>query len=340
VAQKRKVQVTGGGTFLVTLPKSWADAVGVGRGSEVTLIPNDSGTLLLVPTGAREGNRCRLTMDDRGAVELQRDIIARYIAGYDVIEVGGGRMRHEQRRTVRQIAQSLVGLEILEESQTAVVLHAVASMSDFPIGQTIHRIFEITLGMLDDAISACRTWDEELARDVAERDGDVDRLVLLVARQFGLLLRDLLVEEDVQLSRFEFHHHQAVADQLERVADHAVKVSRATLALGAALSDDVGRQITEAHAESRVILSEAVHAFEVRDPKRANHVLEHKEQREQLLEWTQGAIREQPDNALSISIIMDSLLRTREYGFNIAETAVDASVPLGWSGEQPRRAQS
>ncbi|MFO8033982.1 MAG: PhoU domain-containing protein [Candidatus Bipolaricaulota bacterium] len=334
MAQQRKVQVTGGGTFLVTLPKGWADAVGVGRGSTVTLIPNDSGALLLVPAGAREGNRCSLAMDDRGAVELQRDIIARYIAGYDVIEVGGGRMRPEQRRTVRQIAQSLVGLEILEESQTAVVLHSVASMRDFPIGQTIHRIFEITLGMLDDAVSACRTWDEELAQDVAERDGDVDRLVLLVARQFGLLLRDLLVEEEVKLSRFEFHRHQAVADQLERVADHAVKVSRATLALGSALSADVGERITEAHAESRVILSEAVQSFEERDPKRANRVLGQKEQRERMLEWAQVAIREQPGNALPISIVMDSLLRTREYGFNIAETAVDASVPLGWGGEQ------
>jgi len=332
VAQKRRVQVTGGGTYLVTLPKNWADAVGVGRGSSVMLIPNDSGTLLLVPTGAREGNRCRLTMDERGPVELQRDIIARYIAGYDVIEVGGGsRMRHGQRRTVRQIAQSLVGLEILEESQSAVVLHAVASMRDFPIGQTIHRIFEITLGMLDDAVGACCARDEELARDVAERDGDVDRLVLLVARQFGLLLRDLLVEEEVQLSRFEFHHHQAVADQLERVADHAVKVSQATLALDSSLSKHVGERITEAHAESRVILFEAVQAFEARDPKRANRVLEQKEQRERLLEWTQGAIREQPGNALPISIVMDSLLRTREYGFNIAETAVDASVPLGWN---------
>ncbi len=329
MAFRRKVQITGGGTFLVTLPKGWADAVGVKQGSTVVLIPNDSGALLLVPTGAREGNRCSLHMEGRGPVELQRDIIARYIAGYDVIEVVGDRIRHEQRRTVREIAQSLVGLEILEESQAAVVLHSVVNMRDFPVGQTIHRIFEITVGMLDDALTAFRTRDEELAQDVAERDGDVDRLVLLVARQFGLLLRDLLVEEEVRLSRFEFHYHQAVADQLERVADHAVKVSRAALALGSELSPGVGSRVGDAHAESRRILAGAVQAFEERDTKLANEVLSQKEQRERLLEWAQGAIREQPVNALPISIVMDSLLRTREYGFNIAETAVDAAVPLG-----------
>ncbi len=335
MAYRRKVQITGGGTFLVTLPKAWADAVGVAQGSTVVLIPNDSGAMLLVPAGAREGNRCSLPMDGRDHVELQRDVIARYIAGYDVIEVVGSRIRPEQRRTVREIAQSLVGLEILEESQTAVVLHSVVNMRDFPVGQTIHRIFEITLGMVDDAVTACRTRDEELAQDVAERDGDVDRLVLLVARQFGLLLRDLLVEEEVRLTRFAFHYHQAVADQLERVADHAVKVSRATLVLGGELSPEVARRIGDTHGESRAILVEAVQAFENRDTKLANRVLAQTEQRGRLLEWAQGAIREQPENALPISIVMDSLLRTREYGFNIAETAVDASVPLGRTSIQP-----
>ncbi len=340
MAYRRKVQVTGGGTFLVTLPKGWADAYGVSQGSTVVLIPNDSGALLLVPTGSREDNRCSLEMDGGDHVELQRDIIARYIAGYDVIEVQGRRIRPEQRRTVREIAQSLVGLEILEESHAAVVLHSVVNMRDFPVGQTIHRIFEITLGMLDDAIVACRTRDEELAQDVAERDGDVDRLVLLVARQFGLLLRDLLVEEDVRLSRFEFHYHQAVADQLERVADHAVKVSRATLVLSKELYEGVGQRIGDIHAESRSILAEAVQAFEQRDTKLANRVLEQKEQRERLLEWAQEAIREQPDNALPISIVMDSLLRTREYGFNIAETAVDAAVPMGRTAVDSRAADA
>jgi len=328
VAYQRKVQVTGGGTFLVTLPKDWADALGVTQGSTVTLMPNDSGALLLVPDGARERNRCELAMDGRDYVGLQRDVIARYIAGYDVIRVVGARIRPEQRRMVREIAQSLVGLEILEESQTAVVLHSVVSMRDFPVGQTIHRIFEITIGMLDDAVAACRTRDDELARDVVERDGDVDRLVLLVARQFGLLLRDLLVEEEVQLSRFHFHYHQAVADQLERVADHAVKVSRATLALSEDLAADVLARIVEAAKDSRRILTGAVQAFEERDTAMANRVLQEKEQRAKLLEWAQAATRAQPGNAPSISIVMDSLLRTREYGFNIAETAVDAAVAL------------
>lgn len=323
---RRRVQVTGGGTFLVTLPKEWADQVGVSQGSTMVLIPNDSGAMLLVPEGMRAGNRCTLAMTGREPVHLQRDIIARYIAGYDVIDVVGDRIRPEGRRVVREIAQSLVGVEVLGETQSSVVLHCVASTRDFPAPLTIRRIFEITAAMWDDAVAAFLARDEELARDVVERDGDVDRLVLLVARQFGLLLRDLIVEEEVGMSRFQFLHYRTVADQLERVADHAVKVSRAARALVQGLPSRSAGRVREGSSVSRHILQQAIHAFEERDVALANHVLEEKEAKASLSEWMQEAIRAQPQNALPLTLLEDSLLRCREHGFNIAEVALDAAA--------------
>lgn len=323
---RRKVQVTGGGTFFVTLPKEWAERVGVRHGCTVTLVPGEGGPLLVVPEGLREHNRCSIKLDGRSRVELQRDIIARYIAGYDAIEVSGARVRQEERRMIREIAQSLIGMEILEETQSTVVLHSVVNVQEFPARQTIHRILDITLAMLDDAVAAFLGRDEELARDVIERDGDVDRLVLLVARQFSLLLRDLLSEEETGMSRFQFLYYHTVADQLERVADHAVKISRATLALKLDLVSGVAERVRGLHQESRGVLVGAARAFEEADTVEANRVLAGKEDRVRLLELAQLSAADQPENAPAISIVMDSLLRVREYGFNIAEVALDAAV--------------
>jgi len=330
---KRKVQVTGGGTYFVTLPKGWAARVGIRHGGVVSLVPSEGGPLLVVPEGLRDHNRCVLPLDGRSRVELQRDIIAHYIAGFDVIRVVGERVRPQERRIVREIAQSLIGIEILEETQSTVVLHSVVNIQDFPAHQTIHRIYDITRAMLEDAIAAFLARDDELARDVVERDGDVDRLVLLVARQFSLLLRDLVTEEEVGLSRFEFLYHHTVADQLERVADHAVKISRAALEVEAPPSPEVRGRVRGLFAEPKEILEGAVRAFEERDTKLANQVLAHKEDRNQLLELAQISAADQPENAYAISIVMDSLLRGREYGFNIAEIALDAAVP----SPQPNR---
>jgi hypothetical protein len=44
---RRKVQKTGGSTYFVTLPKGWAESVGIKPGVEVTLMPTQAGTLLL-----------------------------------------------------------------------------------------------------------------------------------------------------------------------------------------------------------------------------------------------------------------------------------------------------
>jgi len=261
---QRKVQITGGATFFVTLPKVWAEKVGLAPGTTVTLMPNESGALLLIPQRLLGENRCSVVMDDLDYNRLQREIIARYIVGYDVIEVVGKRIRPDQRRTVREIAKALVGLEILEETQKTVVLHSVVNVKDFPVQRTLHRIFDITQAMLNDAVTAFVGHDEELARDVMERDGDVDRLVLLVSRQFSLLLRDLLIEEDAELSRLGFLLCHTVADQLERVADHAAKVSQATLALKAPLKKPIKSKFKEMAAASGTVLARAVQAFEER----------------------------------------------------------------------------
>ncbi len=322
---ERKVQKTGGSTYFVTLPKEWATGIGISQGSVVTLMPNDSGALLLVPDTLPERNRCTIDLEDWGFERLQREIISRYIAGFDTILIRGERIRPEQRRNVRTIAQGLVGLEIFEETQQTVDLHALVNVRDSPVDKTLGRVVDITRAMLGDAVVAFCQHDEELARDVMERDSDIDRLVLLVARQFSLLLRDLLLEEDFGLSRIQFLHFHEVADQVERVADHAVKISEATLALDTAVVPPTAKEITARAEDSTRIFERAVRSFVDRDAELANGVLEAREHSEELFSITRRTASEkQPEAASSISIVLDSLLRIREYGFNIAENALDA----------------
>ena len=328
---QRKVQKTGGSTYFVTLPKQWAQKVDISAGTIVTLLPSDSGALLLVPEGLAAQNRCTISLQDWDFDRFQREIISRYIVGYDIIEIRRDRIRPEQRRMMREIAQGLVGLEIIDETQEAVTLQAMVNVRDFPVQKTLSRISDITRAMLDDAVMAFREHDMELARDVLERDGDIDRLVLLIARQFSLLLRDQLLESDVGLSRLQFLHYHTVADQLERVADHAGKISQATLALPSRVDEETADDFAARAIDSTDILENAVKAFQSGDLDLANKILEEKEQAERLFEATRRAASEKhPEAAASISLVVDSLMRIREYGFNIAENALDAPASGDW----------
>jgi len=116
-----------------------------------------------------------------------------------------------------------------------------------------------------------------------------------------------------------------VADQLERVADHAGKISDATLALPGPVLADVAKEIGQRSRDAVSVLGRAVQSFENRSRDLANQVLQEKEHAEQLFEVTRRtAAEKQPKAAPSISIVIDSLLRIREYAFNIAESALDA----------------
>lgn len=321
---QRKVQKTGGSTYFVTLPKEWADEVGIKPQATVSLIPSDSGALLLVPESLPGRNRCTVTMGAWDFDRLQREIIARYIVGFDMIDVESDKIRAEQRRMVRDIAQGLIGLEIFDESQKTITLHALVNVRDFPPERTLRRVFDIALAMVTDAVAAFCGHDLELAQDVVDRDDDVDRLALLVARQYSLLLRDLVLEEDYGLSRLQFANYNEVVEQLERVADHAVKISAATMAIETPVRRAAAGEV-QSHADSSTdIVRRAVRSFMEQSVDLANEVLSDRKSSEMLFSVARRAIGDKhPEEAPSISIVLDSLLRIREYGFNIAEHALD-----------------
>ena len=47
--ETRKVQLSGGTTYTVSLPKSWAQEHGIDAGSTLSLYPNRDGSLLIEP---------------------------------------------------------------------------------------------------------------------------------------------------------------------------------------------------------------------------------------------------------------------------------------------------
>lgn len=322
---RRSVQVTGGGTYFVTLPKAWATGVGIHRGSEVTVVENATGSLLLMPQDLKMENKVSLSLQGKDAVWIERAIISCYVTGFDVIETNGTRISPQQRRAVRQVAQSLVGLEIMDESQDCIVLHCLVSMRDFTAEATLRRIYAITQAMLNDAVIAFLARDIPLANDVVERDIEADRLTRVMSRELGLLLRDLLLEREIGMSRLLFHEYHGVAKVLERIGDHAVRIARAVIGIDEPLSEEIGSRIERLKEDAQMIVAESMDAFLKPDLAAANNALS---ERERTHAWEEEAqIPNAGKNALSLAVIFGSLLRVRDYAFNIAETALNMGVP-------------
>jgi phosphate uptake regulator len=329
--ETRKVQVTGGSTFTVSLPKEWATENDVAAGSVVEFHPEQD-RLLLSPR--REDDRLEGAMDIEGltdAHELTRAVMTMYVSGFDVITLESSRLTADQRRTVRDATQRLVGLEVIEETTDRVVLQDLLDSSELSIHNAITRMRLVSLTMVEDAVEALVTDDPGLADDVRERDDDVDRLWYMVWRVFRRVLRDPTTAAAVGFPRETVSDYQSSARQLERIADHATKIADLSLEI-----DEVPAAAAEPIEDLQERASEvpetAMDALLEEDPDRAVELAYEARSRirdvDDEVRAVDNEIREfDPQLAQVLGLVTDSLSRTADYGGNIAESALQKAAP-------------
>ncbi len=328
--ETRKVQITGGSTFTVSLPKSWATDAGISSGTTVELYP-ESDSLLLTPRSETDREEGTLDVSDLEGERLTRAVMTMYVSGFDLIRLEAPRITTDQRRAIRSATQSLVGVEILEETTDSVVIQDLLDSSELSIVNAVSRMRLIAASMLEDAVLGLIENDDDIANDVIERDDDVDRLWLVVSRIFRATLRSPRAAEELGLPREDCFDYHSSARQLERVADHAAKISNLALKLEA-IPDAVSEALLTLHDDVVDILEKAMDALVADETEEANRlghaareaVLEIDEHTRQIDDMLRDL---EPVQAQSLGLIVDSLSRSADYGGNIAETALQKAAP-------------
>jgi len=324
------VQVTGGSTYTVSLPKEWATDNDVSGGSVVEFYPEED-SLLLTPR--RENQKVEGTLDITGLEgdELTRAVVTMYVSGFDVITLQTTQVSAAQRRTIREATQGLVGLEVIGETSERVRLQDLLDSSELSMNNAITRMRLVSMTMLADAVTALLENDDDLAADVVQRDDDVDRLWSMVSRVFRSVLRDPSVAATVGLDRETCFDIHSSARQLERIADHAAKIATHADTLGAP-PEDAADAIRELHEEASEIVEMAMDALLEDDSDRATRLAHDARQRingiDELAREVDDRIRQlDPQQAQLLGLVVDSLSRSADYGGNVAETALQNAAP-------------
>ncbi|WP_435114984.1 PhoU domain-containing protein [Halolamina sp. C58] len=331
MAETRKVQVTGGSTFTVSIPKEWATENDVEAGSRVQFHPEDH-SLILTPVS--EEGRTEGSLDVAGleGEELRRAVMTMYVSGFDVISFEADRITTDQRREIRQAAQGLVGLEVLEETADRVVVRDLLDSSELSIHNAVDRMRLIASSMLNDAVEALAASDGDLARDVIQRDDDVDRLYMVVSRIFRATLRSPTAAEELGLPREVCFDYHSSARQLERVADHATKIAHLSLELEGVPPEEVAASLQELHDAAAEVIEDAMAALVAEENDEAIRLANGARERVQEIDASAREIDEllrelDPARAQLLGLIVDSLSRSADYGGNVAETALQKAAP-------------
>jgi phosphate uptake regulator len=328
--ETRKVQVTGGSTYTVSLPKDWATTNGISGGSIVEFYPEDDALLL---TPRRENEKVEGTLDITGLQgdELTRAVVTMYVSGFDIITLETGRVSAQQRRTIREAAQGLVGLEVIAETSERVQLQDLLDSSELSVHNAITRMRLVATTMLGDAIMSLVENDDDLATDVMQRDDDVDRLWSLVSRVFRSVLRNPGAATEIGLDRETCFDYHSSARQLERIADHATKIARIALDLGE-VPESAAEDLDELLNDAVVVIEKAMDALLEDDSDLATRLGHDARQSVEDVDaqarQVDTHIRElDPQQAQLLGLVVDSLSRSADYGGNIAETALQKAAP-------------
>ncbi len=328
--ETRKVQVTGGSTYTVSLPKTWATDNGVSGGSVVEFHPEDD-ALLLTPQREEEKSEGALDITGLEGEQLTRAVITMYVSGFDIITLETARVTAAQRRNIREAAQGLVGLEVIGETSERVQLQDLLDSSELSIHNAITRMRLVATTMLGDAVTALIEDDDDLAMDVVQRDDDVDRLWAMVSRVFRSVLRDPRAATEIGLDRETCFDYHSSARQLERVADHATKIANHSRDLGT-VPDEAADALQELYEEAIETVDMAMDALLEADSeaatKLANSAREHVASVDSHARDVDATVRNfDPQQAQLLGLVVDSLTRSADYGGNIAETALQKAAP-------------
>ncbi|ELZ03554.1 phosphate signaling complex PhoU family protein [Natrialba aegyptia] len=328
--ETRKVQVTGGSTYTVSLPKTWATENDVEAGTTVEFYPEDD-ALLLTPASDTERQEGTLDVSDLEGERLTRAVMTMYVSGFDLIRLEATRITTDQRRAIRNATQSLVGVEVLEETNDSVVIQDLLDSAELSIVNAVSRMRLIASSMLADAITALVENDDDIALDVIQRDDDVDRLWLVVSRIFRATLRSPRAAEELGVPREDCFDYHSSARQLERIADHATKISNLALKLQE-IPESVAEAVVALHKDAADVLEKSMDALVADDSEEANRLGHAARQAvveiDEHTRTIDDMLRElDPVQAQSLGLIVDSLSRSADYGGNIAETALQKAAP-------------
>lgn len=328
----RKVQVTGGSSFVITLPKEWAEQQKVKKNDPLGLVAQPDGTLL-VTTDLTETPAQRLKTIDvtkiTDPIFLFRLLIGCYIAGYTSVAITSkNRLPASVRMVVREFTQMTIGPEVVEETDSSVVFKDLLNPAEMPFENTIKRMYVIVKNMYADALVVLETGNKGLAKDVIARDNDVDRLHWLVARQTNIILKNASLARKMGVASSVVVNTYIISRIIERIGDHAVRYVEQAEKIRA---DDIGpgrlEAIRKAAAQSRAIFDRSIVSYFKADIRESHANLEEVEVLEQLCkEITTHSTDLDPEVAVPLRYIAESIRRAGEYAGDISENVINMLV--------------
>lgn len=349
----RRVQCTGRGSFIISLPKEWVEDLGLKRGSEIAFTMEPDSKLLLVPRkimekeGIESASKLKeylINVDPKEPLQsILRMIRALYAIGADIIRV---RFKNYQdaakyKNEIKNLARDkFLGSEVIDETQDEITLQILIKHSEFPIEKAVRRMAIVALAANRDAIAALKDRSNALFDSVINSHNDVNRLGLYIVRQLKYGIERNLYRELGFKTPKEFLLYRIAVNDIENISNNAMNlinhlgtlqklINDQTLFIRDPIDEEIYNQLVDFSTKTQQLYDDSIRALFKREYKDAEKLISKRDSLmplENELIMLMSSKKIDPNILSVLRLIFDSCRRIMDYSQNMAELTLNRTV--------------
>src|SRR3990172_1793405 len=349
----RRVQSTGRGSYIISLPKEWVQNIGLKRGSEIAFNVQPDSSLVLVPRklketgGVSEEDKLKeyyVNVDPKENPQATlRMIRALYAIGADVIRIHFKSTEDAEKyktETKNFVRDTFLGSEIIDETPEEITLQILIRHSEFPIEKAVRRMAIVALSANKDAIAALKNRSPSLFESVINSYNDVNRLGLYIVRQLKYGIERNLFRELGFKTPKEFLLYRIAVNDVENIGENAMNIINhlgtfqkmiddGLLFVKEPMDEEIYSQLVHFNSMAHQLFEDAIKAMFKREYKDAEKMISKREafvSLENELIMLMSSKKLDPNVASVLRLIFDSSRRIMDYGRNMAELTLNRTV--------------
>jgi phosphate uptake regulator len=350
----RRVQCTGRGSYIISLPKDWVQSLGLKKGSEINFNVQPDSSLTLVPRKLKEkyGESDHAKLKEYYInVDVSKDnlqstlrmIKALYVISADIIRVHfkGAEDVVKYKNIIKNFARdTLLGAEIIDETQDEITLQILIRHSEFPIEKAVRRMVIVALSANRDAILAPKKRDNVLSQRVITGHHDANRLGLYAVRQLKFGIEHNLFRELGFRTPKEFLLYRIIVNDITNISEDALniinnlstfqkQIDDQMLFIKEPIDEEVYSQLLNFNSVAHQMFEEATKAMFKRAYNDAEKLIAKRSSFVTLeIELIRliSSKKMDPNVAAILRLMLDSSRRILDYGQDIAELTLNRTV--------------
>jgi len=333
-SQTRRLQLSGGSTYIISLPKNWIEDLEIRVGEHVTIVKNPNQSLTLFSGSEQQTAAKSKAIIDVGQKDtpesIKRKIIAAYLGGYKAIQIKskGMRIQSEHARAIRgMVRTTMIGTEVVESSSETITIQVLTRLPELSFDTALKRMYLMSVNMHREAMEALSETDVPHSEEIINMDDEVDRFGLYMRRNLAISIGNARILQEMGLKKAsDCLGYRTVISRIERIADHAVLIAKRVKFVDGRIDPRILKKITASDRQALQVFENAVTALESRDYEMAEMVASEVRKVVETEKSIMSEVKDTARNAGVIRFILEDIRRIAEYSSDIAEVAIDENI--------------